>query len=217
MAAGSRADDPTVEGGSPGEVAAEIARAAARLFAARGYDATPVREIVEAAGVTKPTLYYHFGSKQGLAEALLTRPLTAFVARLRGLRDGGPDPGELLRRSVEVHMDFLGEEPDRARFFYAICFGGDNQLRDEIRGFGLAIHREMIASARYAAEAGLIDPGRAEGFAEICRGAIVDASLDLLFGVRAPDPGMPARLVRDLIRGFGPEPSDLTRARGPRP
>ena len=41
----------------------------------RGYDATPVRAIVEAAGVTKPTLYYHFGSKEGLAQALDPVPL----------------------------------------------------------------------------------------------------------------------------------------------
>lgn len=44
---------------------------AAKLFATRGYDAVSVREIVQAAGVTKPALYYHFGSKEGVARALL--------------------------------------------------------------------------------------------------------------------------------------------------
>jgi AcrR family transcriptional regulator len=48
-------------------VARQIARTAAKLFASRGYDATSIREIVEAAGVAKPTLYYYFGSKEGLA------------------------------------------------------------------------------------------------------------------------------------------------------
>ncbi len=55
-------------------VARHIARTAARLFAERGYDATSVREIVEAAGVAKPTMYYYFRSKEGLAQALLTVP-----------------------------------------------------------------------------------------------------------------------------------------------
>ena len=64
-------------------VARHIARSAARLFAERGYDATSVREIVEAAGVAKPTLYYYFRSKEGLAQALLTVPLTNLVAELR--------------------------------------------------------------------------------------------------------------------------------------
>jgi AcrR family transcriptional regulator len=40
--------------------------AAVELFTTRGYAATSVREIVERGGVTKPVLYYHFGSKEGL-------------------------------------------------------------------------------------------------------------------------------------------------------
>lgn len=43
------------------------------LFSQRGYDAVGVREVVEAAGVTKPTLYYYFDSKRGLLDALLQR------------------------------------------------------------------------------------------------------------------------------------------------
>ena len=41
------------------------------LFAARGYDAVGVAEIVEAAGVTKPTLYHHFGNKLGVLSAVI--------------------------------------------------------------------------------------------------------------------------------------------------
>ena len=47
--------------------------AAAERFAARGYDATTLDEIAAAAGVTKPILYRHFGSKQDLYLALLAR------------------------------------------------------------------------------------------------------------------------------------------------
>ena len=45
---------------------------ALKLFAARGYDAVGVQEIVDAAGITKPTLYHYFGSKHGLLEGVLT-------------------------------------------------------------------------------------------------------------------------------------------------
>jgi AcrR family transcriptional regulator len=50
---------------------ARILACALELFAARGYDAVGVQEIVEAAGITKPTLYHYFGSKQGLLNTLL--------------------------------------------------------------------------------------------------------------------------------------------------
>lgn len=48
-----------------------VLKEAASLFAARGYDAVSVREIVEGAGVTKPALYYYFDSKEGVARTLL--------------------------------------------------------------------------------------------------------------------------------------------------
>ena len=41
------------------------------LWSERGYDAVGVQEIVDAAGITKPTLYHYFGSKRGLLDALI--------------------------------------------------------------------------------------------------------------------------------------------------
>lgn len=41
------------------------------LFSRRGYDAVGVQEIVALAGVTKPTLYHYFRSKQGLFAAVV--------------------------------------------------------------------------------------------------------------------------------------------------
>ena len=57
----------------PGEssVRKRLMDAAILLFTTRGYAATSVREIVEMAGVTKPALYYHFQSKEGIYVAIL--------------------------------------------------------------------------------------------------------------------------------------------------
>ena len=40
------------------------------LFSAKGYEGVSVSELTEAAGITKPTLYYYFGSKEGVFEAV---------------------------------------------------------------------------------------------------------------------------------------------------
>lgn len=48
-----------------------IMECALDLFYAKGYDAVGVQEIVEKAGITKPTLYYYFGSKLGLLKTIL--------------------------------------------------------------------------------------------------------------------------------------------------
>jgi TetR/AcrR family transcriptional regulator len=48
-----------------------LLNAAVRVFDRKGYSAASVREIAEMAGVTKPVVYYHFGSKEGLLLAIL--------------------------------------------------------------------------------------------------------------------------------------------------
>lgn len=44
---------------------------ALQLFSSKGYDAVGISEIVDMAGITKPTLYYFFGNKEGLFKELL--------------------------------------------------------------------------------------------------------------------------------------------------
>jgi len=44
---------------------------ALELFAAKGYEGVSISELTEASGITKPTLYYYFGSKEGLFEAVV--------------------------------------------------------------------------------------------------------------------------------------------------
>ena len=61
-------------------IANRLLEAAVSLFAHKGYPATSTREIVEAAGVTKPMLYYYFQSKEGLLAAALEHFLDLFTS-----------------------------------------------------------------------------------------------------------------------------------------
>ena len=54
-----------VEGGSR----RQILDHAARLLRNGGYHQTTLREIAEAVGIRKASLYYHFASKEGIVEA----------------------------------------------------------------------------------------------------------------------------------------------------
>ena len=57
----------------PNPIAEKILKVAIEILARKGYHATSTREIVEAAGVTKPMLYYYFGSKAGVCQAGIRR------------------------------------------------------------------------------------------------------------------------------------------------
>lgn len=194
----------------PAPMAAAIARVAARLFAERGFDATSVREIAEAAGVTKPTLYYHFGSKRGLGEAILTRPMASLAGELAALLADEAtrgDPVRLLERVFQIHLDFVGDEPDRSRFLYATCFGpAESSFRAEVGRYGAAFERALGEVADRLARAGLIDAERAGACATVSRGLIMSTTLDHLYCGQAIGPGLAGRLVGDLMDGFARRP-----------
>jgi AcrR family transcriptional regulator len=191
------------------EVARHLARAAARLFAARGFDATSVREIVEAAEVTKPTLYYHFGSKEGLAEALVWQPLERMAARVADHLDRVTDARELLARLFEENFAFCREDPDRARFVYALFFGPlASSLASKLAGFAARMDRDWGEVVRRLAEQGHVaaDDGTRSDLTSAIRGLVVVHTVDYLYQERPLPDELPARLVRQVLDGFGRRP-----------
>ncbi|WP_254712094.1 ScbR family autoregulator-binding transcription factor [Streptomyces sp. TRM64462] len=70
-----------------------VLEAAAEIFADHGYEAATITDILERAGVTKGALYFHFSSKEDLAQGVLdhavTEPLPEQPVRLQGLVDVG--------------------------------------------------------------------------------------------------------------------------------
>jgi AcrR family transcriptional regulator len=84
---------------------------ALNLYAARGYDAVGVQEIVEAAGVTKPTLYHYFINKRGLLDALLERGFMVLLDEVRGAAEYRGNLTLTLEKIVRSHFHFAQENP----------------------------------------------------------------------------------------------------------
>ena len=195
-------------------VARHIARVAARLFATQGYDATSVREIVEGAGVAKPTLYYYFRSKEGLARALVSEPLSNLVDQLRQIVTTEKDPVHGLEMILEAHFAFCREDPDRSRFLYALIFGPPgSETAIDMDGCKDDLVRWTEAAVRRLAEAGVIRRDRVDACTTMCRGMIVITTLDYLYGDKPLGQDRARVLVSDLLRGFDARPS----AQGPGP
>ena len=97
-----------------------ILQSALELFSSKGYDATSVREICEAAGITKPTLYHFYGSKEGVYRALVEGVLERFRSQLV---DQIAQPGPVvlrLQRVARAYFDAAQGQRDLMRFLFSI-------------------------------------------------------------------------------------------------
>jgi len=99
-----------------GNVKQTIMNKALELFSAKGYEGVSVNELTEASGITKPTLYYYFGSKEGLYEAVCQSYYTRLNRLITENAIYKPNPGiyrkdiyRTLTSLVRAYFSFAGE------------------------------------------------------------------------------------------------------------
>jgi AcrR family transcriptional regulator len=83
----------------------DIIRAAARLFATRGYAGTSMRDIAAAVGMLPGSLYYHFPSKDMLIEEIFIAASAALGAAVAEALVGLEDPWQRLERACIAHLE----------------------------------------------------------------------------------------------------------------
>ena len=109
---------------------------AEELFARSGYDAIGVQEIVNAAGVTKPTLYHYFGSKRGVLETLFAERFQPFLDDLAAAAASDESLTGCLTRVVEVCFGFAQQQELLYRLHLASWFGSpDNEAAGIVRRY----------------------------------------------------------------------------------
>jgi TetR/AcrR family transcriptional regulator len=100
-----------------------LLQSALDIFNERGYAATSVREIVGAAGVTKPSLYYYFGSKEGIYTELMRGPFKALENILVETAHEKLSARErMLRLFDRIFLLFI-DNLKAARLMYSIYYG----------------------------------------------------------------------------------------------
>lgn len=120
-----------------------LLRAGVEVFDRKGYDAASVREIVELAGVTKPALYYHFGSKEGLLLAILKHGARQFQETMaRSVERSGATRERLVALCSDVYTLF-GQHLSVARVTHAVFLGPTEIAPD----FDFAVFENSLAAA----------------------------------------------------------------------
>ncbi|MYW93020.1 TetR/AcrR family transcriptional regulator [Amycolatopsis rubida] len=88
----------------------KLFEATLRLSASRGLVGLTVDDIAAEAGVAKGTVYYNFGSKDGLVDALLRFGVDLLAGRLRAA-GSDDDPLAVIEAQVDTTLEFIAEYP----------------------------------------------------------------------------------------------------------
>jgi TetR/AcrR family transcriptional regulator, transcriptional repressor for nem operon len=110
MASPSRRNPLPSRSATPTAAAAAILDVAEQLAQTRGYNGFSYADIALKLGVTKASLHYHFPSKAELGRVLIERYRSHFGAALQTIDQQTRDPGERLRRYVELYTSVLSNE-----------------------------------------------------------------------------------------------------------
>jgi TetR/AcrR family transcriptional regulator len=92
------------------ETAEKILQVASRMFAEKGFANVSVRDICKETGTTAPVIYYYFGSKKGLFDAVARRRITMtdFIQRLSSV-SRAQDPKKGLENFISAYLNSFPE------------------------------------------------------------------------------------------------------------
>ncbi len=86
-----------------------ILKAAAELFAARGFDATPTAEVAKAAGVAEGTIFHHFKTKDGLLIHIFEELMSSYLKEAHVQIDEADTGMDAVERFIRFHFRFISE------------------------------------------------------------------------------------------------------------
>lgn len=181
----------------------ELLQCALELFAERGYDAVGVQEIVDAAGVTKPTMYHWFGSKRGLLEALFDAHFGALHERVERAADYRGDLVLTLETVLRAYLEVAAADPLFYRLQLAAWFAPRGSDMHQAMSARASRQQEVLTAmfARATREHGNMR-GREAAYAATFLGMVNTYVGLALNGRIEPDDAMVYRAVHQYMHGI---------------
>ncbi len=178
-----------------------LLRAARDLFATDGYAATALDAVCAEAGVTKGSLYHHFGGKAELFEAVFEREAATLSAQVAEQALRRRDPWQVAWAGVRGFLD-ASQDPgvQRIMLLDGLSVLGWERVREIEAEYGLALIKTVIAAL---IEAGEIRRHDVDVLAHVLFGGLTEGALLM---ARADDAAAARRKVeretRALIEGL---------------
>ncbi len=111
---------------------AQLLDAANEVFTTRGYHAAAMDDIAESAGVSKPVLYQHFGSKLELYLALLDSSCDSLVEVVAQALASTADNADRVVAAMGAFYEFVSSASGEFRFVFESDLTGDSRVQNRL-------------------------------------------------------------------------------------
>jgi AcrR family transcriptional regulator len=113
------------------------------LVRSRGWTATTMSDVADAAGVSRQTLYNEFGSRSSLVEAYIAREIETLVDQVTtAVRASADDAHRALRTAFTLFLKLASDEPVVQ---IIVADASEGELHQLLTGLGQALASERIA------------------------------------------------------------------------
>ena len=186
-----------------------IRTAAIKLFAEEGYAATTTREICALAGVTKPVLYYHYGSKEQLFYGLMLDAHNEFLKEVTRASHRGKTAREKFIEVLVADFALNRRDPGLSMILFRVVFAAEKGSPElNVVAFGLDWLRVLAGIAREGVRQRELQ-GKPQEIAEALMGIHTLYTMSFLVrGGPKLDRALATRVVDLLLGGCGPKATD---------
>lgn len=115
------------------------------VFAAKGFHATSMDDVADAAGVSKPVLYQHFRSKRDLYLALLDDVGEHLMTLITAATAEAGTPRAQVERGFEAYFRFVADHESAFRLLFASGARRDEEFAEAVRKVEAAIAETIAA------------------------------------------------------------------------
>ncbi len=181
-----------------------ILNKALELFSTKGYDATSVREICEAAEITKPTLYHFYGSKEGVYRALVDGALEDFRRDLRADLEAAGTAEDRLKRVARGYFRSARSQPELTRFLFSLVHNPPSSApKTDFHSFYEQIVSAVAVEVGSGVARGEFAPGPTDVRMLVFMGALAEAVCGfLILGRPELTPELADELAETILRGW---------------
>jgi len=121
-----------------------IFEVAAKLFAEKGYNGVSMREISEMSKVSKPTIYYYFGNKEGIFKELIEVGMKYGSEKTEEIIASDMPIKQKLIKLVQNRFQASYKHPELAKFYLSVFVTSENiPFIDDYQTF-VKKHRKML-------------------------------------------------------------------------